>query len=140
MLTALAAHRVDAINEIQPYDAEAQDRLGAENVLSPCTGSMNGMPLTGDIATAGWVNAHRGTALAFQRAIEKGRAVAPTNRAAVDQVLPDFLNISTATAATLRLNTFPTTLNPVHIRRVADLMLAGGVLSKRLDVRPLLVS
>jgi NitT/TauT family transport system substrate-binding protein len=139
MLAALKAHRVDAINEIQPYETEAEENLGAESILSPCTGSTNGMPLTGDISTAQWVNSHHAIALAFQRAIEQGQAVAQTNRTAVEQILPTFLKISKATAATVNLNTFPTSLNSIHLQRVADLMLLGGVISKPLDVPPLLV-
>lgn len=52
MLAGLKAHRVDAINEIQPYETEAESILGAQNILSPCINSTNGMPLTGDITTA----------------------------------------------------------------------------------------
>lgn len=57
----------------------------------------------------------------------------------MEQILPTFLKISPTTAATVNLNNFPTTLNPIHIQRVADLMLDGGVITKHLDVTPLLV-
>jgi NitT/TauT family transport system substrate-binding protein len=138
MLTALKAHRVDAIDEVEPYVSEAEDTLGAETILPVCAGPTAGMPLTGYITSAAWADAHRTTALAFQRAIEKGQALAQTNRAAVEQVLPQYMPVSRQIAALVNLNTFPSDLDAVHLQRVADLMLAGGVISKPLDVSRLL--
>lgn len=139
MLAALKAHRVDAINEVEPYVSEAEDTLGAEMLLSACAGPTEGMPLTGYITTAAWVNGHRATALAFQRAIEKGQALAQTNRPAVESVLPIYMPVSEQIAALVNLNTFPTDLNAVHLQRVADLMLTGGVITNPLNVSSLLV-
>jgi NitT/TauT family transport system substrate-binding protein len=136
-ITALQAHRVDAINEVEPYVSEAEDKLGAETVLPVCAGPTAGMPLTGWITSASWAAAHPATARAFQRAIQKGGALAATDRAAVEQVLPGFLHIPGQLAAIVNLNTFPSDVDPVHLQRVADLMLAGGVITKPFNVTPL---
>jgi NitT/TauT family transport system substrate-binding protein len=139
MQQALVAHRVDAVNEIQPYLAQIENATGAENILPPCQGSTDNMPLTGDITTAQWASRHHAAALAFQRAIEQGQAVAQTDRPAVEKVLPSFLKVTPAVVATLNLNNFPDTLNPIPIQRVADLMFSAGVIHHPLNVAPLLV-
>jgi hypothetical protein len=46
--------------------------------------------------------------------------------------------VSRQIAALVNLNTFPSDLDAVHLQRVADLMLAGGVSSKPFDVSGLL--
>jgi hypothetical protein len=38
----------------------------------------------------------------------------------------------------MKLSYYPPVLNPAQVQRVADLMLAGGLLKTPLDVRPLL--
>jgi NitT/TauT family transport system substrate-binding protein len=136
-ITALQAHRVDAINEVEPYVSEAEDKLGAETVLAVCAGPTAGMPLTGWLTSATWASTHPAAARAFQHAIEKGEALAATNRTAVEQVLPGFLHIPGQIAAIVNLNTFPSDIDPVHLQRVADLMLAGGVITKPFNVTPL---
>lgn len=138
---ALASHKVNAINEVEPFVSEAENRLGAEVVLPVCSGPTAGMPLTGWLASAAWVQTHRDTALAFQRAIDRGQALADTTRPSVEAALesPSFLHLSKQIASIVNLNYFPSDVNAVHLQRVADLMLAGGVIKKPFDVTPLLV-
>lgn len=137
MATALKAHRVDAISEVEPFLTGAEESLGAEPVLQQCTGPTAGIPLGGYLTTAAWAAAHPAAARAFQRAIEQGQALAATDRSAVEKILPTYMPVTKNIAALVNLNTFPTTANPVQLQRVANLMQEGGMLTKPLNVAPL---
>ncbi|MGA2829496.1 MAG: ABC transporter substrate-binding protein, partial [Streptosporangiaceae bacterium] len=139
MATALKAHRVAAISEVEPYLTSTETSLGAQPVLQQCTGPTAGIPLGGYLTTATWADTHPAAARAFQHAIEQGQALAATSRAAVEKVLPTYMHISKSTAALVNLNTFPTTADPKVLQRVADLMQEGGMLTKPLNVTPLVI-
>jgi NitT/TauT family transport system substrate-binding protein len=139
MASALKAHRVDAISEVEPFLTSAENSLGAEAVLAQCSGPTAGIPLGGYITSAAWASAHPATARAFQRAVEQGQALAASNPAVVEKILPTYMKVTKGTAALVSLNTFPTSANPVQLQRVANLMKAGGMLAKPLNVAPLVI-
>ena len=68
----------------------------------------------------------------------KAQAFADANPSAVQKVLPTYTKITAAAAPHIKLSYYPPALNPAQVQRVADLMLAGGLLKTPLDVRPLL--
>ena len=137
MVSALTAHRVDAISEVEPFLSGAEVSLGAQPVLEQCTGPTADIPLGGYITTAAWADAHPATARAFAHAVEQGQALAASDRAAVEKVLPAYMPISKNIAALVNLNVFPTSADPVQLQRVADLMQMGGMLATPLNVAPL---
>ena len=137
MAAALKAHRVDAISEVEPFLSSTEDALGAQPVLQQCTGPTAGIPLGGCITTAAWAAGHPAAARAFARAVEQGQALAASDRAAVEKVLPAYMPIPKSIAALVNLNTFPTSVSLVQLQRVADLMQAGGMLKAPLNVTPL---
>ena len=139
MATALNAHRVAAISEVEPFLTQNEVSLGAQPVLQQCTGPTAGIPLGGYLTTAAWADTHPAAARAFQHAIEEGQALAATNRATVEKVLPAYMHITKGTAALVDLNTFPVTADPKVLQRVADLMQEGGMLTKPLNVAPLVI-
>jgi NitT/TauT family transport system substrate-binding protein len=101
---------------------------------------------TGDFPLAGWgtldtwVRDNPRTAAAFQRAITKGQQIAATNRNEVAKVLPTYVKgLDATTAQLVALGAYPTSLNPVRLQRVADLMLQHGYLPNKVDVRPMVV-
>jgi NitT/TauT family transport system substrate-binding protein len=69
----------------------------------------------------------------------KAQAFAQANPAAVQKILPTYTKIPAAVAPHIKLGDFPVTMNPAQLQRVANLMLAGGLLKTRLDVQPLLL-
>jgi len=139
MAAALKAGHVDAISAVEPFITGAEQATGAVPVMSQCTGSLSRLPLSGYFATAAWVARYPHTAHAFQVAMQKAQAFADTNPAAVQKILPTYTKISAAAAPHIKLGYYPPTLVPAQIQRVADLMLAGGLLKTRLDVQPLLL-
>lgn len=139
MISALKSHKVDAISPVEPFITAAELSAGAQTVLSECTGPTADFPLSGYFASQSWAQKNPNTARAFQAAIEKAQAVADSNRAAVEQILPTYSKITPEEAAIINLGQFPTTLAATHLQRVADLMYTGGLLHKPLNVSQLLV-
>ena len=85
-----------------------------------------------------WTQKYPNTARAFQRAIAKAQALASSDPAAVKQILPTYTKISAAAAQHIALNSFPVATNATDLQRVANLMLADGMLKTRLDVQTML--
>lgn len=137
MITALKAHRVDAISAVEPFVAGAK-AAGAQPVLSQCAGPAADFPLSGYFATSSWAQQHSNTARAFQQALNKGQAYADANPQAIRSILPTYTKITSAQAAHLALDTYPSTLASAPMQRVVTMMVSGGLLSKPLDVNSLL--
>jgi NitT/TauT family transport system substrate-binding protein len=138
MGAALKAGRVNAISVVEPFMTGAEQAMGAVPVMSQCSGSVSRLPLSGYFATAAWAAKYPHTAHAFQVAMAKAQAFADANPSAVQKVLPTYTKITAAAAPHIKLSYYPPALNPAQVQRVADLMLAGGLLKTPLDVRPLL--
>jgi NitT/TauT family transport system substrate-binding protein len=83
MATALAAHRVDAAAEVEPFLEEAYLSDGVRDVLDGCQGPTSGIPLAGSVATAQWVRQNPGTARRFEGAMDQAAVMANTDRAIV---------------------------------------------------------
>jgi NitT/TauT family transport system substrate-binding protein len=139
MISALKAHKVDAISPVEPFITQAELQAGAETVLSECTGPTADFPLSGYIASQSWAEKYPSTARAFQSAIERAQALADSDRAAVEQILPTYSKISPEEAAIINLGEFPTTLDATHLQRAANLMYTGGLLHAQLNVNSLLL-
>jgi NitT/TauT family transport system substrate-binding protein len=138
MAAALKAGRVNAISVVEPFMTGAEQAMGAVPVMSQCSGSVSRLPLSGYFATAAWAAKYPHTAHAFQVAMARAQAFADANPSAVQKVLPTYTKITAAAAPHIKLSYYPPALNPAQVQRVADLMLAGGLLKTPLDVRPLL--
>jgi len=139
MAHALAAHKVSAISAVEPFITSAELTLGAQPVLSTCTGPTASFPMSGYFALQQWTQKYPDTARAFQAAMEHGQAFADASRAAVEQILPDYVKgLTPEQAAVVNLGQFPTALNVTHLQRVASLMIDGGLLSPTFSVAPMM--
>jgi NitT/TauT family transport system substrate-binding protein len=139
MTAALAQHKVDAISVVEPFISQSEARLGATDVMTQCAGPVSNLPQAGYIVTAAWAAKYPHTAAAFQRAIIEAQQLAATNRAAVEQILPTYINNLTPTlTAMVDLGIIPTSVNATQLQRIANLMLSGGLLHSPLQVAPLI--
>jgi NitT/TauT family transport system substrate-binding protein len=134
MGAALAAGRVDAIYEVEPYVTEDSQKYGDTEVADVDTGATQGFPVNGYGVLASWAAAHPHTAALFARAVEQGNAIAATNIAARQRAIETSLHLSAKVAGVMAAGTFPTVLDPVQIQRDADLMLRYGQLSRPFNV------
>ncbi len=134
MPAALAARRVDAIYEVEPYVTEAAEKYGDTELADIDTGASQGFPVNGYGALASWTTKYPRTATAFARAIEQGNAIAATNPAARQRALGTSLHLDPKVTAIMAAGTFPTALDPVQVQRVAALMLRYGQLRRPFGV------
>jgi NitT/TauT family transport system substrate-binding protein len=134
MPAALAAGKIDAAYETEPYVTEAVKRYGVQSVADMDSGATQDLPMTGYGVLASWAATYPRTAAAFARAVEQGNAIAATNLATLQHVLASALRLNPAVTGVMATGTFPTSANPVQIQRVADLMLQYGQLKRRFSV------
>jgi NitT/TauT family transport system substrate-binding protein len=137
MASALAAHRVDAAFIAEPSLSGAVDGVGAVPLFDVNQGAAQDFPISGYVVTRAWAAKYPKTAAAFVAALERGQQVAGTDRAAVEQALIPALHISKTTAAVMALGTFPLSVSPVALQRVADLMQSNGLLAKPVNTAAL---
>jgi NitT/TauT family transport system substrate-binding protein len=137
MPSALAAGRIAAAYETEPYVTEAVKKYGVQMVADMDSGATQDFPLTGYGALASWAARYPRTAAAFTSAVVQGDAIASTNLAVLQRVLARALHLSPSITAVMATGAFPTSANPVQIQRVADLMLQYGQLTQRFNVKPL---
>ena len=81
-----------------------------------------------------WCKRYPKTAAAVAQAIDRGQAIADTNRPLVESVLQEYTSISQQTAAIMTLGDFPTTVDAAHLQRVPDLMQSFGQLKGHFDI------
>jgi NitT/TauT family transport system substrate-binding protein len=76
---------------------------------------------------------------AFQRAIRQAQVLAAA-RSVVERALPTYITgMAPRLDAAVHLDSYPTSLSQVRLQRVADVMLAGGMLRQPFEVRQLLM-
>lgn len=137
MPALLAAHKVAAIYEIEPYVTEASERYGDQDLADIDTGAAQDFPIAGYAALASWAARYPATAQAFTRAIQQGNTLAATNPAVLQHALETSLHLSPQVVDVMATGTFPTATDPVQLQRVADMMLAYGQLSRPFAVTTL---
>jgi NitT/TauT family transport system substrate-binding protein len=135
---ALAAGKIDAAYETEPFVTEAVKTYGVQAVTDLDGGATQDFPLTGYAVLDSWAARYPRTAAAFTRAIERGNAIAATDLAVLQQVLSASLHLSPNITGVMATGTFPTSANPVQIQRAADLMLHYGQLKEPFNVNALM--
>ena len=137
MTAALATGQVDAAAMVEPFITSASRSLGAIPILDTASGPTADIPLGGYGTTEAFANQNPRTIAAFQRAMARGQQAA-SDRRNIEQVLPTYIRIDQSTASLINLGTYPQSLDPTRLQRVADLMQQFAVVPTRFDVQPLL--
>jgi len=138
MPAALAAGKIDAAYETEPFVTEAVKMYGALAVADMDSGAAQDFPLTGYAVLASWAARYPHTAAAFTKAVEQGNAIAATNLAVLQHVLSTSLHLSPDITGVMATGSFPTSVSPAQIQRAADLMLQYGQLKEPFNVKPLM--
>ncbi|WP_433444736.1 ABC transporter substrate-binding protein [Nonomuraea sp. CA-141351] len=137
-LAALTSGQVDAAWMVEPFLSAAQ-QAGARLLLDTNTGPTDALPIDGLAATDQWVAKNPNTTAAFQRAVAMAQRLAATNRAELAEVVPLYTQTPRQAVMTMAMGTFPTSLSPKRIQRVADLMYEFGYLKSKVDVASMVV-
>jgi NitT/TauT family transport system substrate-binding protein len=134
MPAALEAHHIDAAYLAEPYLTQTEVQVGGAGLIDVNSGETRDFAIDGYVATVAWCKKYPKTAGAVAQAIDRGQAIADTNRPLVESVLQQYTAISKQTAAIMSFGDFPTTVDAVHLQRVPDLMQSFGQLKGHFDI------
>jgi NitT/TauT family transport system substrate-binding protein len=124
---------------VEPFLQQAAKSIGAYPLFDTVTGPTADIPLTGYGATGKFVGANPRTIEAFQRVMKRATNEAHFDRTKVDPVLAKIGKVDPDTAHLSVLTNFVSSLDPVRIQRVVDLMVEFKALDKKFDVADMIV-
>ena len=134
MAAELKAGAIDAALLPEPFASEAEQAYGAVPLVDLDQGATTTFPIAGFVVTKQWAAKNPRTLAAFYRALEEGKRIADTNRAAVERAMealpvkPVPLAVSKETAAVMALDSYPVSSGPVgavdvvRLQRVVNVM------------------
>jgi NitT/TauT family transport system substrate-binding protein len=133
---ALAAHRIDAAYITDPFLTAARQKYGTRTLFDCDQGAVADLPISGYVTTSAWAARDPKTVAAFVSALEKGQALADSDRAAVNAALTSYIGISAKTAAAVAVGTYPVgqQVQVAPLQRLADLMLEFKLLKHSFNV------
>ncbi|WP_197288033.1 ABC transporter substrate-binding protein [Nocardia sp. NRRL S-836] len=138
MENALKSGSVDAAFMIEPFITKAQRNIGAKILTDTARGPTLDFPMSGYASSKKFADANPKTLKAFRDVLREAQQRAQANKLAVQDSLTSYADVDAPTAALVSVGTFPLSLNPIRLQRVADMMDTEDVLSGRLDVQQLL--
>jgi NitT/TauT family transport system substrate-binding protein len=143
MAGELAAGKIDAMAEPEPFATAAEQQYGVVQLADLNQGATEEFPIQGYVVTRSWAQQNPGTLRAFVTALSQGQEIADTSRAEVEKAMeslsgPQNGEVPPIVAAVMAVNTYPTAIDQVRIQRVADVMYQFGLLSKRFNVGPMI--
>jgi NitT/TauT family transport system substrate-binding protein len=136
MIGALRSGKVKAILATEPYILQAEEQLGAVEVVNASSGVTSGLPLSGYFSLGSYADEHPGAVRAFQEALDQAQADC-AQRGLVQAVLPQLTGISKGDAAQVTLGTYPSSLNVGQVQRVATLMYDSAMIRNPVSVSAL---
>jgi NitT/TauT family transport system substrate-binding protein len=139
LIGALQSHQVNAILVTEPYIYEAEERLGAVEVLDSCSGATANLPLAGYFTSKTFASKDPGAVREFRSALLAAQAKAVLAKP-VDAVLAKFPGMDAQSASLVTVGVYPTSLNAGSLQRVSQLMFNFGVLPHFLNVSSMVPS
>jgi NitT/TauT family transport system substrate-binding protein len=136
MIRALRSGKVKAILATEPYILEAEEQLGAVEVVDASSGVTSGLPMSGYFSLASYARANPSAVQAFQVALNQAQSEC-AQRGPVQSVLSQLTGMSKGDAAQVTMGTYPTSLNAGQVQRVAALMYDSGMINNQVSVSAL---
>jgi NitT/TauT family transport system substrate-binding protein len=136
MIGALSSGQVKAILTTEPYILQAEEQLGAVELVDASSGVTSGIPMSGYFSLASYAHTNPSAVQAFQAALAQAQA-ACAQRGRVQAVLSHLTGMSARNAALVTLGTYPTSLNIGQVQRVATLMYDSGMIRNPVNVSAL---
>jgi NitT/TauT family transport system substrate-binding protein len=133
MIAALRDGKVWAILATEPYVLEAEEQLGAVEVVDASAGVTSGLPLSGYFSLASYDDANPTAVQAFQQALDQAQTDC-AQRGPVQGVLPGLTGMTPDDAALITLGTYPSSVNVGQVQRVAELMYDSGMINNQVSM------
>ncbi|MBP2475047.1 NitT/TauT family transport system substrate-binding protein [Crossiella equi] len=137
MQDELATKKVEAAWMIEPWITKAQKQIGAKVLADTARGGMLDFPISGYASMKKFAEENPKTLRIF-REVLNGAQLQGGNHLKVQEVLTKYAEVDQQTAALVAVGTYPVSINPVRLQRVADMMERLELLKTRLDVQQLL--
>jgi NitT/TauT family transport system substrate-binding protein len=115
----------------EPFATEGEEQYGLQELADVDQGVTTNFPLEGYAVTQAWAHKYPRTLAAFDRALSQGQAIADTDHTAFQAAAEKYLGIKPVTAAVLNPPSFPLSVIPAQLQRVADTMVQFGMLPPR---------
>ncbi|ONI90523.1 nitrate ABC transporter substrate-binding protein [Saccharothrix sp. ALI-22-I] len=138
MVDALRAGQVDAAWMTEPFITQAQRNAGARILTDTAVGPTKDFPMSGYASSRKFADDNPRTMSLFRQVLRDAQEAASNDKLSVQNALTGYMDVDQQTAALVSVGTFPLSLNPVRLQRVADMMDTEEVLPERLDVGGLL--
>ena len=136
MIGALRAGQVGAILVTEPYILQAEEQLGAVELVNASTGVTDGLPMSGYFSLASYQHANPSAVQAFQKALAQAQSEC-AQRGLVQGALSHLTGMTTGESALVTLGTYPASLNVGQVQRVATLMYDSGMIRTPVTVSSL---
>jgi NitT/TauT family transport system substrate-binding protein len=136
MIGALRAGQVKAILVTEPYILQAEEQLGAVELVNASTGVTDGLPMSGYFSLASYQHANPSAVQAFQKALAQAQSEC-AQRGLVQGALSHLTGMMTGESALVTLGTYPASLNVGQVQRVATLMYDSGMIRTPVTVSSL---
>jgi NitT/TauT family transport system substrate-binding protein len=133
MLAALNSGRVHAILATEPFIFEAEEELGATEVVDASSDVTGNLPLSGYFTTYSYAKQQPANIEAFQAALSQAQTDASMG-GQVQAVLPQYAGITRQDAAMVTLGTYPAALSVGQVQRVVSLMVDAGMIPTQLNL------
>ncbi|WNV82006.1 ABC transporter substrate-binding protein [Umezawaea sp. Da 62-37] len=138
MQQAMQSQAVDAAWMMEPFITKVQRETGARIVTDTAIGPTKDFPMSGYASSKKFADGNPKALALFRSVLREAQQNATNNKLSVQDVLSSYIDVDQQTAALVSVGTFPLSLNPIRLQRVADMMDTEGVLQNRLDVQQLL--
>ena len=136
MIGALRTGQVKAILVTEPYILQAEEQLGAVELVNASTGVTDGLPMSGYFSLASYQHGNPSAVQAFQKALAQAQSEC-AQRGPAQAVLSHLTGISAGESALVTLGTYPASLNVGQVQRVATLMYDAGMIRTPISVTSL---
>jgi NitT/TauT family transport system substrate-binding protein len=133
LIGALRSGRVSAILVTEPYIVQAEQQVGAGEVLDSLSGTTANLPLSGYFTTTSFARAHGGALTAFRAALQSVQANANTG-ASARAAIARYADMNPQTAALVTIGDYQTSPNASSLQRVSNLLADFGVIAKPLNI------
>ncbi|MEV0306561.1 ABC transporter substrate-binding protein [Nonomuraea fuscirosea] len=123
MAAAVQTRRIDVGWITEPFITFFKSQYGGRVLADVATAGTSQWPIAGWAVSTKWADANPSLVARFQRALARGQELAARDDSTVKKILPSYTHIDEKTARSITLGSFPLTLNPNRLQRVADAMI-----------------
>lgn len=138
----LVSRQAPAVVMSEPFASQLAMAHGATVLADLNSGATEQFPIQGYAVTKAWARANPNTLKAFVTALRVGQQISDTNRAAVESAFVAELRapfqVDRRTAAVMALNSYPLSIDPTRLQRVADFMFRFRFIAKPFNINTML--